>query len=166
MKFDYSSPFRTDVWEGDSPDTVLMVMLQHRESYHMDKGLSDRASQELIESKVCEFFEMDRELMLSRTRKAEVKTPRQILQTLLRTHTVYSLSTIGELTSLEGNKPYNHATVLNSIGVVCDMIETEPSMFRTVNDIRSMCGFSVIQDKNELSDIYRKSVYRNNNYKV
>lgn len=161
----YEKSFPYGVWEGVSKDTVLAVMLKHQELFDYRFENKDLSGAHEIIDATCELFGLDKEVLFSRSRRRDIIYPRQIVQTMLRTHTRLSLATIGEWTSLKGSKSFDHATVMNSITTICDLIEVNPDTATTVNRIRGLIGFPTVRNEKALSKIYRKSHYRNGNKK-
>ena len=72
-----------------------------------------------IIKKACEYFELTLEQIRSKTRKEDIRLPRQIIMWLYKKHTRMSLAAIGAMC---GDK--DHATVLHSCRAVNNAIET------------------------------------------
>jgi len=86
-----------------------------------------------IKKKVCDYFGISDETLLSSTRKREVVQARQIAMYLCRNLTGTSLDSIG---AQIGGK--NHATVLYACNTVCDLMGTDKSFKRYVSDIEKL----------------------------
>jgi len=83
-----------------------------------------------IQKTVCDYFKINPELFLSGSRKSELVQARQIAMYLSRNLTNNSLATIGTKT---GGR--DHATVLHAYNTVCDLIDTDRSFKKYVQDI-------------------------------
>jgi chromosomal replication initiator protein len=71
------------------------------------------------------------EQIKSRTRKREIIELRQMAQYLVKKHHRFSLKTIGKATG-----GYDHSTVIHSIRLVDEMLETHNKSFRVVERIK------------------------------
>jgi len=69
----------------------------------------------------CDHYKIDKNILLTKNRKSEIKEVRQIFQSLARTFTTLSLDKIGKF----NNGNYDHSTVLHSIKIVQNHRETE-----------------------------------------
>lgn len=87
-----------------------------------------------VQSIVCEYFNISREVLLSKTRKRQIVQARQIAMFLSRNHiSNCSLSTIGaEL----GGK--DHATVLHACTTVSDLMSTDKTFRQYITDIEKL----------------------------
>ena len=87
-----------------------------------------------VQSVVCEYFNITREALLSKTRKRQIVQARQIAMYISRNHIENcSLSTIGmEL----GGK--DHATVLHACTTVSDLMSTDRTFKQYITDIEQM----------------------------
>ncbi len=83
-----------------------------------------------IESTVCDYFGINSDALLSKTRRREIVQARQIAMYLGRNLTNISLASIGKRI---GNK--DHATVLHACNTVTNLIETDRSFKQYVTDI-------------------------------
>ena len=86
-----------------------------------------------IQSAVCEYFNISRDMMLSPTRKRQIVQARQIAMYISRNLINCSLSTIG---AEIGGK--DHATVLHACTTVADLMSTDRSFKQYVTDIEKM----------------------------
>ncbi len=86
-----------------------------------------------IQDAVCEYFDITRDMMLSKSRKRQIVQARQIAMYLSRAHINCSYSTIG---SEIGGK--DHATVLHACNTVSDLMSTDRTFKQYVNDIEKM----------------------------
>jgi len=86
-----------------------------------------------VQQIVCEYFNITKETLLSKSRKRQIVQARQIAMYLSRNLINCSLSTIG---SEIGGK--DHATVLHACTTVSDLIETDRVFKQYVNDIEKM----------------------------
>lgn len=86
-----------------------------------------------IQSVVCDYFSITKDIMLSKTRKREIVQARQIAMYLGRNLTKISLAAIGQQI---GGK--DHATVLHACNTVSDLIETDRTFRQYVNDIEKL----------------------------
>lgn len=87
-------------------------------------------SLEKIQATVCEYFNITRESLVSKTRKREISQARQIAMYLGRNLTKKSLASIGnEIGSRD------HATVLHACNTVSDLIETDRNFRQYVSEI-------------------------------
>lgn len=86
-----------------------------------------------VQTTVCDYFNITREVLKSKSRKRDIVQARQIAMYLSRNMLNCSLSTIGaEL----GGK--NHATVMHAISTVSDLMTTDKSFKKYVSDIEKM----------------------------
>ena len=98
--------------------------------------VSEESSELTIEKvmqSVCDYFNITKEILLSRTRKRQIVQARQIAMYLCRNRINCSLSTIGNEI---GGK--DHATVLHACSTVNDLIETDKLFRQYVSDIEKM----------------------------
>jgi chromosomal replication initiator protein len=87
-------------------------------------------SVEKIKTVVSEHFGLEKEDIMSRSRKASIASARQIAMYLSKRHTTQSLSSIGHSIG-----KLNHATVLYSCQKVSDMMEIDKRFRKQVTDI-------------------------------
>ncbi|MBQ7194799.1 MAG: chromosomal replication initiator protein DnaA [Bacteroidales bacterium] len=126
--------------EGSLISLIAHATLSHQES---TVELAERITEKIvgeeqnevtidkIQHAVCEYFNLSREEMLSKSRKRQIVQARQIAMYLSRNLiSGCSLSTIG---SEIGGK--DHATVLHSCNTVSDLMSTDKSFRQYVTDI-------------------------------
>lgn len=94
---------------------------------------SRELSIETVRTSVCEYFNISREQLISKSRKRNIVQARQIAMYLSRNMLNCSLSTIG---SELGGK--DHATVMHAISTVSDLMDTDKSFKKFVTDIEKM----------------------------
>ncbi len=87
-------------------------------------------SVEKIRDMVCDYFSLSLEAFMSKTRKREIATARQIAMYLSKQYTKSSLSAIGKLI---GGR--DHATVLHACGVVNDLMDTDKHFRMNVKEL-------------------------------
>lgn len=85
---------------------------------------------QLIENVVCEYYNIDNDLMKSPTRKREIVQARQIAMYLIKNHTEMSLAQIGNTL---GRK--NHATVLHACKTVVEQMEVDRGFKNDINEL-------------------------------
>ena len=86
-----------------------------------------------VQKVVCDYFNISRDVLVSKTRKRQIVQARQIAMYMSRTLINCSLSTIGmEI----GGK--DHATVLHACTTVNDLMSTDKSFRQYVSDIEKM----------------------------
>ncbi|MCD8312922.1 MAG: chromosomal replication initiator protein DnaA [Bacteroidales bacterium] len=88
---------------------------------------------DMIQNAVCDYFNITREDLVSKSRKREIVQARQIAMYLSRNHINCSFSTIG---SEIGGK--DHATVVHACGIVSDLMSTDRTFRQYVNDIEKI----------------------------
>ena len=88
---------------------------------------------ELIQEKVCDYYNMDVKLLQAKTRKREIVQARQISMYLAKKYTDCSLAKIG---SMLGKK--DHATVLHACKTISDLMEIDKTIKSNVDEIESM----------------------------
>lgn len=88
---------------------------------------------ELIQEKVCDYYNMDVKLLQAKTRKREIVQARQISMYLAKKYTDCSLARIG---SVLGKK--DHATVLHACKTISDLMEIDKTIKSNVDEIESM----------------------------
>lgn len=81
---------------------------------------SEKITCDSIEIAFCNCFGFDPKQLQVKTRKKEIKEPRQILHYLAKKHTNLSFAKIGKRF---GNK--DHATVLNSYNLISNLLKTD-----------------------------------------
>lgn len=87
-----------------------------------------------VEKSVCDYFNITREDILSRSRKRQILQARQIAMYLCRQHiSNCSLATIGQ--ELGGK---DHATVLHACNTIAGQIATDPIYRKYVSDIEQL----------------------------
>ena len=87
-------------------------------------------SVEKIRDLVCEYFALPMDTLMSKTRKREIATARQVAMYLSKQYTKSSLSAIGKII---GNR--DHATVLHACGVVNDLMDTDKTFRLSVQEL-------------------------------
>ncbi|MDO4736094.1 MAG: chromosomal replication initiator protein DnaA, partial [Bacteroidia bacterium] len=97
------------------------------------KVTPNEISVDTIQNTVCEYFNISRESLVSKTRKREIVQARQIAMYMCRNFTKISLAAIGQQI---GGK--DHATVVHSCNIVSDLIETNKSFRQYVIDIENL----------------------------
>lgn len=84
-----------------------------------------------VQNAVCDYFDIDQDMLHSRSRKREIVQARQLAMYLSREMTNASLSSIG--TQIGGK---DHATVLHAIKTVRDLMEIDRGMRQYVTDLQ------------------------------
>jgi chromosomal replication initiator protein len=115
-----------------SKDTITMELAQ-RLADKIVTTVNQEISVERIQTVVCEFFKISKEMLLSKTRKREIVQARQIAMYLGRSLTKTSLAAIG---AQIGGK--DHATVLHACNTVSDLIETDRNFKQDVLAIEKL----------------------------
>lgn len=87
-------------------------------------------SVEKIRELVCNYFALPLEAFMSKTRKREIATARQVAMYLSKQYTKSSLSAIGKLI---GGR--DHATVLHACGVVNDLMDTDKNFRMSMKEL-------------------------------
>jgi chromosomal replication initiator protein len=90
-------------------------------------------SVELIEEEVCKYFDLEPEIIHSKSKKQEISQARQIAMYLSRKYTDKSFSNIGELIGKR-----DHATVLHACKTVGNWIETDKKFRNCVQEIEHL----------------------------
>ena len=86
-----------------------------------------------VQKTVCDYFNITKDILLSKSRKRQIVQARQIAMYMSRTLVGCSLSIIG--TELGGK---DHATVLHACNTVSDLMSTDKSFKQYVSDIEKM----------------------------
>ncbi len=94
------------------------------------KSTSREISIDFIQKIVCDYFNLNLEMINSKTRKREIVQARQLAMYFSKKHTKSSLATIGLHC---GNK--DHATVLHACRTVNNLIETDKQFRTYVEDL-------------------------------
>ena len=113
-------------------DTITLELAQ-RLTEKIVSPVSQEISLGRIQTVVCEYFNVTRDMLLSKTRKREIVQARQIAMYLGRNLTKTSLSAIG---AEIGGK--DHATVLHACNTVSDLIETDRNFKQHVSNIEKL----------------------------
>ena len=87
-------------------------------------------SVEKIRDMVCDYFALPLDAVMSKTRKREIATARQVAMYLSKQYTKSSLSVIGKLI---GGR--DHATVLHACRVVNDLMDTDKNFRMSVKEL-------------------------------
>lgn len=112
---------------------ITVELAQHITSNIVGKPKDD-LSIDRVQKVVCDYFNITRDSMLSKSRKRKIVQARQIAMYLSRTYlTNCSLSTIG---AEIGGK--DHATVLHACNTVTDLMSTDKVFRKYVSDIESI----------------------------
>jgi chromosomal replication initiator protein len=90
-------------------------------------------SVELIEEEVCKYFDIDPDLINSKSKKQEIAQARQIAMYLSRKFTDKSYSNIGDIIGKR-----DHATVLHACKTVCNWMETDKKLKSCVQEIEQL----------------------------
>lgn len=90
-------------------------------------------SVELIEEEVCKYFDLEMEVIHSKSKKQEISQARQIAMYLSRKYTDKSYSNIGEMIGKR-----DHATVLHACKTVVNWIETDKKFKSTIQEIEQL----------------------------
>ncbi len=90
-------------------------------------------SVELIEEEVCKYFDLDLEIIQSKSKKQEISQARQIAMYLSRKYTDKSYSNIGELIGKR-----DHATVVHACKTVGNWIETDKKFRSTIQELEQL----------------------------
>ncbi len=90
-------------------------------------------SVELIEEEVCKYFDLEMEVIHSKSKKQEISQARQIAMYLSRKYTDKSYSNIGEMIGKR-----DHATVLHACKTVGNWIETDKKFRSCIQEIEQL----------------------------
>lgn len=90
-------------------------------------------SVELIEEEVCKYFDVELNLIHSKSKKQEISQARQIAMYLSRKYTDKSYSNIGEMIGKR-----DHATVLHACKTVNNWIETDKKFKSSIQEIEQL----------------------------
>ena len=88
---------------------------------------------ELIEEEVCKYFDIESDLIHSKSKKQEISQARQIAMYLSRKYTDKSYSNIGEMTGKR-----DHATVLHACKTVVNWIETDKKFKSNIQQLEQL----------------------------
>lgn len=86
--------------------------------------VTDNVKAKLLTDIVCEVYEVDRSLIFSKNRKRELVDARHALAYFLRKTTKHSFAIIGKIMASPMRKR-DHATILNSVKVYNDLLDTD-----------------------------------------
>lgn len=135
-----SSNFRE--LEGTLISLIANATLAHKEvtvemAEHITENIVGERESDItidkVQKAVCEYFNITRDTLLSKSRKRQIVQARQIAMYMSRNLLNCSLATIGaEL----GGK--DHATVLHACTTVSDLMSTDKSFKQYVSDIEKM----------------------------
>lgn len=128
--------------EGTLISLIAHATLTHREAtVELAESITEKIvgedrnelSIDSVQKTVCEYFNITRDALLSKSRKRQIVQARQIAMYMIRNLINCSLSTIGaEL----GGK--DHATVLHACTTVSDLMSTDKMFRQYVTDIEKM----------------------------
>lgn len=129
--------------EGALISLIAHATLIHREvtmdlAEQIIENIVDEEQQNVtidkVQDTVCEYFSIEKNILLSKTRKRKIVQARQIAMFLCRTLIENcSLATIG---NEHGGK--DHATVLHACTTVSDLMDTDKTFRQYVNDIEKI----------------------------
>lgn len=133
--------------EGALISLTAHATLMHKEisvelAEHVLSGIVSEEKSDMtigkVQKTVCEYFNITKEALLSKSRKREIVQARQIAMYMSRSLIGCSLSTIGaEL----GGK--DHATVLHACNTVSDLMATDRLFKKYVTDIEKILAVTV-----------------------
>ena len=130
--------------EGALISLIANATLTHRPvTLELAEKITDRIVGEqkkeltidMVQKTVCDYFNITRDMLLSKSRKRQIVQARQIAMYMSRNHINCSLSTIGAET---GGK--DHATVLHACTTVTDLMAFDKTFRQYVTDIEKMLG--------------------------
>ncbi len=112
----------------------ITLKLAEQVTGHIVSDVQEDVTMDKVQETVCQYFNITRETLLSKSRKRQIVQARQIAMYLSRNHiSNCSLSTIGmEL----GGK--DHATVLHACTTVSDLMSTDKLFRQYVTDIEKI----------------------------
>ena len=112
-------------------EEIDSVILEIRilQSKVMPKGT--RNTMDIITNVVCGYFQTSLAELRSKSRKAEVRAPRQVLTTLLLEETKLSLESVGEYVG------QNHATIIHSRKVIQNAKQTCDQLWFQYEEIQN-----------------------------
>jgi len=87
-------------------------------------NVTDSVKSKLLKDLICEIYEVDKSLIFTLNRKRELVDARHALAYFLRKTTKYSFSNIGEIMA-SPLRNRDHATILHSVKVYNDLLDTE-----------------------------------------
>lgn len=129
--------------EGALISVIAHATLVHKEvtielAKQVTDNIVDEEQQDVtiskVQNNVCDYFNIEKDIMLSKTRKRKIVQARQIAMFLCRKLiNNCSLATIG---SEHGGK--DHATVLHACTTVSDLIDSDQKFRQYVSDIEKM----------------------------
>ena len=128
--------------EGALISLIANATLAHREiTVDLAESITDKIVGEeqvdvtidKVQKVVCDYFNITRDDLLSKTRKRQIVQARQIAMYMSRSLINCSLSTIG---AEIGGK--DHATVLHACSTVNDLMTTDKTFRQYVSDIEKM----------------------------
>ena len=135
-----SSNFRE--LEGTLISLIANATLAHKEvtvemAEHITENIVGERESDItidkVQKAVCEYFNITRDTLLSKSRKRQIVQARQIAMYMSRNLLNCSLATIGA--ELVGK---DHATVLHACTTVSDLMSTDKSFKQYVSDIEKM----------------------------
>ena len=128
--------------EGALISLIAHATLTHREAtLELAESITENIvgedryelSIDTVQKTVCEYFNITRDALLSKSRKRQIVQARQIAMYMVRNLINCSLSTIG--TELGGK---DHSTVLHACTTVSDLMATDKTFRQYVSDIERM----------------------------
>lgn len=90
-----------------------------------------------VKSKVCEYYNIDYDVICSSWRKREVVLCRQIIFYLLKESTQLTFKEIGKTFE---HKEYDHSTVIHSYRTIQALIDTDLSFSIQVQELKQIIG--------------------------
>ena len=85
---------------------------------------------------VADYYGTTPEKMLSNNRKRENVLPRQVAMYMMRYNSRLALNRIGEIMQGKRPLPFDHTTVIHSIRIVFDMMETDEAFDRDMQNVQ------------------------------
>ncbi len=114
----------------EEPISITLARLALNESVSEEK---EAVTADVIINSACSYFQVSREDVLGKNKKAEIVKARQICTYLLCEMLTLPLISIGKIM---GGR--DHATVIYSRDKVAELIKVNDSMAKAVNDVKSM----------------------------
>lgn len=124
---------------------------QFERNYNSSRKLSYLQKSEIIKNTTAEYFDMSVDMIENRCRNRENIMLKQFAATFIFIHCPYmSYTAIGE--ALGNSKPYDHATIMNSLKRISELIETNSTFRRCFEELKPMIKDNLVKAENSIYD--------------
>ncbi len=104
----------------------------------IDPAASGAVTIDKVTDAVCEYYQVSKELVLSKKREASIVLPRQVAMYLVRTYLLDSLDAVGKYF---GGR--DHSTVMSSVDKIRKNLKTDEDLRKTIDVLRKKLALDI-----------------------